>query len=47
METPTLQKTKTRNSLGDKVKGTLTEVKMSRIGKRSQMDQQNQDVSEW
>ena len=32
--------TKIRNSLGDKVKGTLTEVKMSRMDKKSELDQQ-------
>ena len=39
MEPPTLQSTKTWNSLGDKVKGELTEVKMSRIRKISELDQ--------
>jgi hypothetical protein len=34
--------TKTRNSLGDKVKGALTEVKMSRRRKRSDLDQEKQ-----
>jgi hypothetical protein len=32
--------TKTRDSLGDKVKGSLTEVKMSRRSKRSDLDQE-------
>ena len=30
----------TRDSLGDKVKGSLTEVKMSRRSKRSDLDQE-------
>jgi hypothetical protein len=36
--------TKTRNPLGDKVKGTLTEVKMSRIRKRSDLDQEKKSI---
>jgi hypothetical protein len=32
--------TKTHHSLGDKVNGALTEVKMSRMRKRSEVDQE-------
>ena len=33
-------RTKTRHSLGDKVKGVMTEVKMSRKGKRSELEKE-------